>query len=134
MRRALSPTLLALLLALALTLVGCGPTSCSRDGGGTTEGGGTAATSAEVELRVGTPVDFDYAGETHTADLLSVTGSSATIVVSSSPTTYQLTEGQPAEADLDTDSVPETTLSVSAITDKGATLAVSAICTQTLRR
>lgn len=126
MRRALSAVLLALILALTLT--GCGPTSCTKDGGGTTtKGGGDEVTSVEVELSVGESAEFEYEGATHTAELVSVTGSSATIVVSSSPTTYQLTEGQPSEADLDTDAVPDTMLVVSAVTDKSATLSVNAI-------
>ncbi len=116
-------SLLLVVLAVMLALSGCGPSSCSKDDGGE-DGGETEAT---LTLEVGESAEFEYAGETHTAELLSVTGSSAEIVISSSPTSYILTEGVPAEADLNDDSTPDSTLAVTDVGNGSATLSVAAL-------
>ena len=113
-----------LVLAVMLALSGCGPSSCSRDDGGDSTGG---QTEAIIALEPGESVEFDYAGRTHTAELVRVTGTSAEIVISSSPTTYVLTEGASAEADLDADSLPDAVLMVSDVTEDGASLTVTAL-------
>lgn len=114
--------LVLIALAVTLALSGCGPTSCAKDGGGDTETG-----EAAVKLSLGEPVEFDYAGETHTADLVRVAGSSAEIVISSSPSTYLLTEGTAAEADLNADSLADATLAVTDVSESGANLTVTAL-------
>jgi hypothetical protein len=121
MRRLRSAFLLALAMALALS--GCGPSSCSKGGGDVTGD----ETQASLELAVGEPIEFEYGGETHTAELVRVAGSSAEVVISSSPTTFVLTEDVPAEADLDADSIPESTLAISEVGENSATLTVNAV-------
>lgn len=114
---------LLVVLAVLLALSGCGPSSCSRDGGGP-EGGNTEAT---ISLSEGEQVEFEFAGETHAAKLVRIEGSSAEIVISSSPTTYLLTEGTSAEADLDADSLPDAMLDISGVSESGVTLTVNAL-------
>ncbi|MBN2849004.1 MAG: hypothetical protein JXP72_11240, partial [Coriobacteriia bacterium] len=74
-------------------------------------------------------MEFSYDGETHTAELVRVVGSSAEIVVSSSPTSYVLTDGISAEADLNADSLPDATLEVTEVSESGVTLSVTALGT-----
>ncbi|MDO8847122.1 MAG: carboxypeptidase-like regulatory domain-containing protein [Coriobacteriia bacterium] len=116
-------SLLLVVLAVMLALSGCGPSSCSEDDGGG-DGGEAEGT---LTLEVGESAEFDYAGETHTAELVRVVGSSAEFVISSSPTSYVLTEGVSAEADLNADSLPDATLEVTEVSDAGATLSVNAL-------
>ncbi len=115
-------SLLLVALAVMLALSGCGPTSCSKDGGGDTTGGETEAT---LTLKPGETVEFEYAGETHTAELVRVVGSSAEVVISSSPTSYVLTEGISTEADLNADSLPDAVVAISNVSDSGVTFTVT---------
>ncbi|MRS12236.1 MAG: carboxypeptidase regulatory-like domain-containing protein [Actinobacteria bacterium] len=116
--RSLVPVALAFVLALS----GCAPSSCSKDGGDDQSEG-----EQTLSLAVGEPAEFEFAGETHSVELVRVVGSSAEIVISSSPTTYVLTDGVPAEADLNADSLPDATLAVSEVGAQGATLTVNAL-------
>ncbi|MCE5204472.1 MAG: carboxypeptidase-like regulatory domain-containing protein [Actinomycetia bacterium] len=122
MRRLRSVVLSA--LALLLVLGGCGPSSCSKDGGTGTTGGHE---ESAVDLVLGQPTEFQYAGEKHSAELVRVGGLSAEVVISSSAGTYVLTEGDLAEADLDDDSLVDCTLSVSNVKTGSARLVVSAL-------
>lgn len=122
-----SSRLVAIMLVLTLTASGCGPKSCTKRDAGADDDA-KPSTSAVVELSVGMPVVFDLAGQDHEAELVRTAGISAEVVIASaSPTTYTLTEGVAAEADLDADSVVETQLEVSDVGADRATLTLSLI-------
>lgn len=117
---------LALLtLALVASASACTLRGCAKGDGEGDDAGGHGRAETTVELRGSEPVRFEHGGEQHTARLLRVEGASAEVEISSSPTVLVVAEGDPVEADLDSDSLPETTVEATSVEPERVTLRIA---------
>jgi len=92
-------------------------------------GGGSSDSLADdgvlIECTAGESTSFEFAGETHTAELIETTDCSARIVFSSQrPSEVTLSERFPVEVDLTSDAIADVEVTLTDVTEDSATIEV----------